>query len=201
MNNYKAHLTTKEKIIKVTMDIIATEGFHNITIRKIASQADVNVAAVNYHFGSKDGVINAALIAVTGELRQTFELLKDENKDDETKLFDFINKYTEIVNNYPDIIKNMINHAIQNKPRDKHVEYMAFLKSEGIELLKETIARIRPEQEEPLLYLRTLHLLSGLSFPFLLGGQAKDIIGVDLCNVEIRQKHARLLLEIVTRTY
>lgn len=194
---HKCYLTTKEKIIKVTMDIIAAEGFQNITIRKIASQANVNVAAVNYHFGSKDAVINAALLEVTDELRRAFEVLKGESGDDEQRLFVFINKYTEIVNKYPDIIKNTIDHAIHNKPLDKHIEYMTFLKAEGIELLKDTIGRINPEQEEHALYLRTLHLLSGLCFPFLLGGQSKEIMGVDLCNPLIRQAHTQLLLEIV----
>lgn len=193
----KCHLTTKEKIIKATMDIIAAEGFQNLTIRKIASQANVNVAAVNYHFGSKDGVINAALIEVTDELRRTFEVLKGESGDDEQRLFVFINKYTEIVNKYPDIIKNMINQAIHNKPLDKHIEYMSFLKTEGIKMLKDTIGQINPEQEEHALYLQTLHLLSGLCFPFLLGAQAKEIVGVDLCDPEIRLAHTQLLLEIV----
>ncbi len=190
-------LTTKEKIIKVTMDIIATEGVQNLTIRKIAAKAVVNVAAVNYHFGSKDGAIDAALIEVTNELRQAFAILQGEDTDEEERLFVFINKYTEIVNKYPDIIKNMINRAMHNKPLDKQIEYMAFLKNEGIAVLKETIGRINPEQGEDQLYLLTLHLMSCLCFPFLLGAQGQEIMGVDLCNDRIRQAHTRLLFQNV----
>lgn len=198
MDKSDENLTTKQKIINITMDIIAAEGFQNITIRKIASRANVNVAAVNYHFGSKDGVINAALTEVTDEMRKNFALLKEQTDGDvEDRLFTFIYNYTEIINKYPDIIRNMINHAIHNKPLDQHIEYMTFLKTEGIELLKETIARVRPEMDKDVLCLRTLHLLSTLSFPVLLGGYIREITGVDLKDLEARKKHARLLLESI----
>ncbi|MDD4238237.1 MAG: TetR/AcrR family transcriptional regulator [Desulfotomaculaceae bacterium] len=192
-------LTTKEKIIRVAMDIIAEEGFQNITIRKIAAKAGVNVAAINYHFGSKDAVINEALKTVTDQLKNTFEYLKASNEIGETRLAIFVEKYTDIMLKYPDIIKNMINHAIHSKPLDEQVEYLTYLKTEGIEAIKQTIGQIRPDQDDYLLYLKTLHLVSGLSFPFLMGEQINVLMGVDFYNQEIRQMHTKILLENVCR--
>jgi AcrR family transcriptional regulator len=199
MKTQKDSLTTKEKIIRVAMDIIAQEGFQNITVRKIATQAGVNVAAINYHFGSKDAVISEALKTVTDELKSTFEYLKASNERAETKLAAFINSYTNIMLNYPDIIKNMIYHAINNKPLDGHAEYLKFLKIEGIELIKQTIGQIRPDQEDYILYLKTLNLVSGLSFPFLMGEQTKEVMGIDFHNREIGQMHTKILLENICR--
>lgn len=191
------NLTTKQKIIKVTMDIIAEEGFHNITIRKIASRADVNVAAVNYHFGSKDGVIDAALATVTDEMRKTFNILNESGLDSETRLLEFIRHYTEIIHKYPDLIKNLIDHAIHNKPLDKHAEYMIFLKNEGVALIKAAIAEIRPQASEEILNIRTLHLLSALSFPILMGDYIGSMTGVDLKDDRIRCHYILLLSEFV----
>lgn len=75
MENQLNGLSTKERIIRVTMDMIAEEGLQNITIRKIAARAGVNVAAVNYHFGSKDVLINEALRNVIDQLKSAFEYL------------------------------------------------------------------------------------------------------------------------------
>lgn len=193
-------LTTKEKIIRVVMDIIAEEGFQNLTIRKIAARAGVNVAAINYHFGSKDAVINEALKTVTDQLKNTFEFLKTRNESGETRLALFINNYTDIMSEYPDIIKNVIYHQIHNKQLDEQVEYVTFLRTEGIELIKHTIEQIRPELNEHILYLKTLHLVSSISFPILMGEQVKEIMGVDLFNREIRQIHTKVLLENVIRS-
>ena len=34
------------------------QGFASTSLRQVTSRADVNIAAVNYHFGSKDNLIN-----------------------------------------------------------------------------------------------------------------------------------------------
>ena len=49
------------KIIEAAIACIEKYGYGETTVRKIAAQADVNVAAVNYYFGSKDELINRAL--------------------------------------------------------------------------------------------------------------------------------------------
>lgn len=46
-------LETKDKIIKVASDLFSRFGYVGTSIREIASQSGVNVASVNYHFGSK----------------------------------------------------------------------------------------------------------------------------------------------------
>ncbi|HZK43740.1 MAG TPA: TetR/AcrR family transcriptional regulator [Syntrophomonadaceae bacterium] len=197
MNIQLDSLTTKEKIIKVTMDIIAEEGFQNITIRKIAGRAQVNIAAVNYHFGSKDVVINESLKEVTDQLKNTFENLKIGAENPKDRLYLFIIEYTELLFKYPDIIKNMIYYTIQNKPLSKHMEYITFIQNEGIKILKQTIAQIQPDLDDHTLYLKVLHLLSGLSFPFLMGKYTESIIKVDLDSEEMRKMHIDMLLENV----
>ena len=45
---------TKEKIIETAGILFAEKGFDGVSIREIAVAADVNVAAVNYHFENKN---------------------------------------------------------------------------------------------------------------------------------------------------
>ncbi len=47
---------TRIRILEAAAAIFAKHGFAATTIRHICSKAQVNLAAVNYHFGSKEGL-------------------------------------------------------------------------------------------------------------------------------------------------
>ncbi|MBU2966529.1 TetR/AcrR family transcriptional regulator [Amphritea sp. 2_MG-2023] len=50
---------TAKKIMLAAEVLFAEQGFAETTMREITSAAKVNLAAVNYHFGSKKGLITA----------------------------------------------------------------------------------------------------------------------------------------------
>lgn len=52
---------TKKVILDATEELIAKHGVRAVSIRDIAHAARVNLAAINYHFGSKDGLLRAVL--------------------------------------------------------------------------------------------------------------------------------------------
>ena len=52
------HFSTKERILSAAESLFAQHGFAGTSLRQVTSQADVNIAAVNYHFGSKENLIN-----------------------------------------------------------------------------------------------------------------------------------------------
>src|SRR5499426_1400850 len=52
---------TRDKIIKAASRAFAVNGYEGASIRTIVAAADVNQAAINYHFGSKDGLYRAVL--------------------------------------------------------------------------------------------------------------------------------------------
>ena len=45
--------SVKEKIIRVATAFFAEKGYEATSVRELANEADVNVASVNYYFGSK----------------------------------------------------------------------------------------------------------------------------------------------------
>lgn len=52
------HFNTKERILHAAEDLFAQHGFAGTSLRQVTSRADVNIAAVNYHFGSKENLVN-----------------------------------------------------------------------------------------------------------------------------------------------
>lgn len=49
--------STKERILHTAARLFSEHGFDNVSLRDITTAADVNIAAVNYHFGSKVGLL------------------------------------------------------------------------------------------------------------------------------------------------
>ena len=53
-----ASFSTKDRILGAAEELFAQYGFAGTSLRQVTSHADVNIAAVNYHFGSKDNLVN-----------------------------------------------------------------------------------------------------------------------------------------------
>src|ERR1700676_2810723 len=66
---------TRSAILAAAERLYADRGFGDVTLRDIVAAADVNLAAVNYHFGSKDELI--AELFVTRSLATTRERLNE----------------------------------------------------------------------------------------------------------------------------
>lgn len=50
--------STKDRILGAAEELFAQQGFAGTSLREVTSRADVNIAAVNYHFGSKENLVN-----------------------------------------------------------------------------------------------------------------------------------------------
>lgn len=59
---------TRQHILQVAGRIFADRGFARATSREICQTAGTNMAAVNYHFGGKDGLYDAVLVEAHSQL-------------------------------------------------------------------------------------------------------------------------------------
>lgn len=54
-------MKTKEKILKAAGQLFSQKGYAASSIREISKQCDVNIAAVNYHFNSKENLFHSVV--------------------------------------------------------------------------------------------------------------------------------------------
>ena len=52
---------TQDRLLDAAEQLIAQKGYANTSLREITTSAEANLAAVNYHFGSKEGLLSAML--------------------------------------------------------------------------------------------------------------------------------------------
>jgi len=52
---------TRERLLEAARQVFSENNFQGATVREICRRAEANVAAVNYHFGSKEGLLAEAL--------------------------------------------------------------------------------------------------------------------------------------------
>lgn len=76
-------MDTKTKILNAAENLFADKGFTGTSLREITSAAEVNLAAVNYHFGSKKELIKALmkryLDVLSPELEGALQSVMEEN--------------------------------------------------------------------------------------------------------------------------
>ena len=92
MPNIQPNFSTRERILGVAETLFARHGFAGASLRQVTAAAKVNLAAVNYHFGSKESLIEevfrrrldelnrhrlAALAAVSANPRHALEDVLD----------------------------------------------------------------------------------------------------------------------------
>ncbi|MBV9953528.1 MAG: TetR family transcriptional regulator C-terminal domain-containing protein [Acidimicrobiia bacterium] len=59
---------TRDGLVRATQEAIRQKGMSGATAREIAGRASANLAAIPYHFGSKDDLVAEALLAEAREL-------------------------------------------------------------------------------------------------------------------------------------
>ncbi len=61
---------TRERILDAAEALFGERGFDSVSLRDITGQAEANVAAVNYHFGSKEKLVDAVVERHAGPINE-----------------------------------------------------------------------------------------------------------------------------------
>lgn len=91
-------LTTEQKIIEAAKKIFTQKGFAATKTRDIADEAGINLALLNYYFGSKENLFK---LVVTGKFQDLFGLLSPILSDEKISLVEkiqlLVDKYSQLL--------------------------------------------------------------------------------------------------------
>jgi AcrR family transcriptional regulator len=63
---------TRRRILEAAIEVFAAEGYEGASTRHLAERAGINLPAIQYYFGSKDGLYRAAIDYVVQEIEAHF---------------------------------------------------------------------------------------------------------------------------------
>lgn len=106
MKRVMAQSETVERILDAAEQLFAEKGFAETSLRLITSKAGVNLAAVNYHFGSKKALIQAVFSRFLGPFCVSLERELDRRQaKPETKV------------SLEELLELLVEQALAVKPR------------------------------------------------------------------------------------
>lgn len=78
----------RKRLIEATVALLRTSGSVSVTSRAVADEAGENLGAITYYFGSKDNLVNEAMIAVAEDLiRPVIDEMVKPDVEPSTALF------------------------------------------------------------------------------------------------------------------
>jgi AcrR family transcriptional regulator len=106
----------RERIVLAAIEILERDGAAGITTRRIASEAGVNSAAVNYYFGSKDELIRRVMeITLTHGFTDWVEVFRDETVACPVRLYAVLFLMLEGIEHNPGLVRA---HLFEDGTRD-----------------------------------------------------------------------------------
>lgn len=77
---------TSDKILSAARELFEEKGFDLTSVREIAARAGVNVALINYHFGSKENLLFTTMETSMDTTRMKLSDINSSNQTPEEKL-------------------------------------------------------------------------------------------------------------------
>ncbi|HDX9529076.1 TetR/AcrR family transcriptional regulator [Bacillus cereus] len=166
MGGGNENVSTKEKILNTTLELIKKEGFERVTIRKIAALSDVNIALVNYHFGSKEKLISETIRVLLISFQGTFSILDNITVPAKERLKIFLLDYVLVIRQYPKLVRKII--AMGTTAFTSQYEYGDFLKRLGFSKVKNILSEITNETDQEILMMMTVQIFGSIFLPTLM---------------------------------
>ncbi|MBV9988308.1 MAG: TetR/AcrR family transcriptional regulator [Chitinophagaceae bacterium] len=111
----------KDHIITTAIELFAEKGFEGSSIRDLATRADVNVAMVNYYFGSKDKLFEAIVEHKAAFMRGKLDEIAANPKLDELEKMNLvIENYVEKVLSQPSFHKILYQELLRAERQTMH---------------------------------------------------------------------------------
>lgn len=191
--------STRQRILDSAVKLLFATPPAELTTRRISEAANVNVAAINYHFRSKDELIDKAVEAGSAAaFEKGMTVLFAPDKPPAERLRAFLSGYAYGLMKFPGLTRTAFLALFFKEGGDTF--YGRYMK-EMLLKLGQVIQEVRDQggagEEAPDIRDRALMALSCVIFPFLVSGTVRDAGGVDFANDDARGRYIDTMLAVV----
>jgi AcrR family transcriptional regulator len=187
--------TTRTKILDATVKLLFGADSQELTTRRIAGEAQVNIAAINYHFRSKDELMDEAVRSATAvAFERGKQMLLAPGKAPLERLREYLFGYSAGLVKFPGVTRSAWLGLYFKEGGDTY--YGRFMK-EMLELVGQVIDEIpgprdvdsAPRAKDADSTTTALMVLSCVIFPFLISSTIRDAGAMDYTDDEARRRY------------
>lgn len=188
-------MDNKETLIQAATTLIEERGEHieEITVREICKNAGVGLGLVNYHFGSKDKLIEICVERIINGIVEHFQNIREETEDlSPFEKLEYLGNMTlDFLFEHIAISKISVLTDMQTpKANDNtHRTYAAYLP---------LVAACRPDWDKTTVKRKTFCLITIMQQTFLRHETISKMLGTDLSQKDNRRAfHTQILHDIL----
>ncbi|MFA5576618.1 MAG: TetR/AcrR family transcriptional regulator [Tissierellaceae bacterium] len=160
------YLNTEEKILTAAIELFPLKG--EVTTREIARAAGVNVAAINYHFKSKNNLMRSVEKHYSSILYEVqSKILMDSDSSPRDRLVNWANTLMEYMFKWPALITLVSNLVLEDKDYNPEIINRFFSDRKLMENVQEIISNITGIGDSNTLNYRYVQLFSGVIGPII----------------------------------
>lgn len=190
---------TRTAILTAALRLFADRGFDAVSLRDIATEANVTHGLIRHHFGAKDRVWQAVVDradAVYLDAVRPAVLRAAESADPAAALETIVQALTATTARHPEITRLLLGEGVRGGPRLRQIlERMAPLRAALATVLSGLQARgLLSSLDRDAFFLTVLLLATG---PFGLAGLSKEITGRDPLTPSSAKRYADRLLHVI----
>lgn len=177
----------REQILHAVRELIQSgTDINKITVRTIAGKAGVGVGLINYHFGSKDNLMEEVLAQIMAETAKQYlaQVLADETVTNRDKLKELIKSLYLLSVKYENIIKFLIIRCLQRGDMGAEMSILP--------ILKQIFGEDRNEIE---IRIMAMQIIKPIQAAGLCPGSFRVYSGFDLYDEKQREKFVDLLTD------
>ncbi len=155
--------SVEEKILDKSLYLFGKNGSTNVPIRTIAKEANVNVGAINYYFGSKDEMIRTVQRFYIENTIAAYLPLDNNELDDEEKVVLCLNEIMEYSLRYPGVLV-MYKEAVNAEVKDEMSNQIINITASMNEKLDKILIKVLNSSEKDFKYHKMI-VLSSVLYP------------------------------------
>jgi len=198
MNNVE--LDTKSKILQYAIEMVGSKG--DVTIRELTDSAGVNVASINYYFGSKDNLLKEVEKHYSNALYNAqYRILTSQELSPYDKLLEWAKTMSGFISQYPALIGLIVKLATEDKEYTPVLIEKIYLNKELQAMLLEIIGTIIKSEDKKLVKFKYLQIFSGILGPvvnrLVVENFADDNSTLNLNTKEDLEEYMKFLIDTV----
>ena len=193
----KDDATTRDRILRAATGLLFKMTPEKITSRALARSARVNVAAINYHFRSKEKLLDEAVEAATAmAFQKGMAVLLNPGEDPRKRLSSFLAGYAYGLMEFPGLTRTAFSglflHESPSNPYGKYTREM-------IAGIGKVIGEALGAADEAVNRQMALMVLGSVIFPFLLSNTVREAGVVDYGSRDARNAFIEYILDTIVK--